>query len=116
MLPAPEFALERAARFGDKPALVDRYDLSSLRLVGCGAAPLGAEVEQRCADRLGCQVVQGLGLTEGTRAVAIGPPDAPAAARPADCWMAPRPGSSTPTAAATSARAGPASCGCVGPR
>jgi acyl-CoA synthetase (AMP-forming)/AMP-acid ligase II len=77
MLPAPEFALERAARFGDKPALVDRYDLSSLRLVGCGAAPLGAEVEQRCADRLGCQVVQGLGLTEGTCAVAIGPPDAP---------------------------------------
>jgi acyl-CoA synthetase (AMP-forming)/AMP-acid ligase II len=57
--------------------MVDDYDLSSLRLLGCGAAPLGADVEQRCADRLGCQVVQGFGMTEGTAALAIVPPDAP---------------------------------------
>jgi acyl-CoA synthetase (AMP-forming)/AMP-acid ligase II len=57
--------------------MVDDYDLSSLRLLGCGAAPLGADVEQRCADRLGCQVVQGFGMTEGTAAFAITPPDAP---------------------------------------
>jgi acyl-CoA synthetase (AMP-forming)/AMP-acid ligase II len=57
--------------------MVDDYDLSSLRLLGCGAAPLGADVEQRCADRVGCQVVQGFGMTEGTAALAIVPPDAP---------------------------------------
>ncbi|HEY4727508.1 MAG TPA: AMP-binding protein, partial [Actinomycetes bacterium] len=57
--------------------LVDRYDLSSLRIVGCGAAPLGAEVEQRCADRLGCVVAQGFGMTEGAATFAIAPLDAP---------------------------------------
>ena len=57
--------------------MVADYDLSSLRLLGCGAAPLGADVEQRCADRLGCPVIQGFGMTEGTAALAIVPPDAP---------------------------------------
>jgi acyl-CoA synthetase (AMP-forming)/AMP-acid ligase II len=57
--------------------LVDAYDLSSLRLLGCGAAPLGAEVEQRCADRLGCVVAQGFGMTEGAATFAIAPLDAP---------------------------------------
>jgi acyl-CoA synthetase (AMP-forming)/AMP-acid ligase II len=57
--------------------MVDAYDLSSLRLLGCGAAPLGADVEQRCADRLGCPVIQGFGMTEGTGALAIVPPAAP---------------------------------------
>ena len=57
--------------------LVDDYDLSSLRFLGCGAAPLGAEVEQRCADRLGCQVAQGFGMTEGAATFAIAPLDAP---------------------------------------
>ena len=57
--------------------LVDDYDLSSLRFLGCGAAPLGAEVEQRCADRLGCQVAQGFGMTEGAATFAIAPLDTP---------------------------------------
>src|SRR4029453_18572167 len=57
--------------------MVDHYDLSSLRLLGCGAAPLGADVDQRCTDRLGCQVIQGFGMTEGTAALAIVPPGAP---------------------------------------
>jgi acyl-CoA synthetase (AMP-forming)/AMP-acid ligase II len=57
--------------------LVDRYELSSLRLVGCGAAPLSGEVEQRCADRLGCVVAQGFGMTEATCCIAISPFDAP---------------------------------------
>jgi len=57
--------------------MVDGYDLSSLRLLGCGAAPLGADVEQRCADRLGCEVVQGFGMTESSAVLAIVPPDAP---------------------------------------
>ena len=57
--------------------LVDDYDLSSLQFVGCGAAPLGAEVEQRCADRLGCRVAQGFGMTEGAATFAIAPLDTP---------------------------------------
>jgi acyl-CoA synthetase (AMP-forming)/AMP-acid ligase II len=47
-----------------KHPLVDRYDMSSLKWVSCGAAPLGSEVEQACADRLGCVVGQGWGMTE----------------------------------------------------
>jgi acyl-CoA synthetase (AMP-forming)/AMP-acid ligase II len=47
-----------------KHPLVDRYDTSSLEWILCGAAPLGAEVEQACADRIGCLVGQGWGMTE----------------------------------------------------
>jgi acyl-CoA synthetase (AMP-forming)/AMP-acid ligase II len=49
-----------------KHPLVDRYDLSSLELVFSGAAPLGAELERACADRLGCRVAQGYGMTESS--------------------------------------------------
>ncbi|MFQ5503914.1 MAG: 4-coumarate--CoA ligase family protein [Planctomycetota bacterium] len=44
--------------------LVDEYDLSSLRMISSGAAPLGMDVAQRCSERLNCPVVQGYGLTE----------------------------------------------------
>lgn len=44
--------------------LVHRFDLSSVKSITVGAAPLGAELSQRCAARLGCEVVQGYGLTE----------------------------------------------------
>ena len=54
-----------------KHPAVDRYDLSSLRWVGCGAAPLGAELQEACARRLGRPVVQGYGMTEVTAGVAI---------------------------------------------
>jgi acyl-CoA synthetase (AMP-forming)/AMP-acid ligase II len=47
-----------------KHPVVDRYDMSSLEWVACGAAPLGGEVEQACADRIGCLVGQGWGMTE----------------------------------------------------
>ena len=47
-----------------KHPLVDRFDLSSLYLVFSGAAPLAAELEAACAARLGCEVVQGYGMTE----------------------------------------------------
>jgi acyl-CoA synthetase (AMP-forming)/AMP-acid ligase II len=47
-----------------KHPLVDRYDMSSLEWIMCGAAPLGGEIEQACADRLGCSVGQGWGMTE----------------------------------------------------
>jgi acyl-CoA synthetase (AMP-forming)/AMP-acid ligase II len=47
-----------------KHPLVDKFDLSSLEFVGSGAAPLSAELERACAERLGCRVQQGYGLTE----------------------------------------------------
>lgn len=47
-----------------KHPLVDKYDLSNLNLILSGAAPLSAEVSTACAERLGCVIKQGYGLTE----------------------------------------------------
>jgi len=47
-----------------KSPVVDEHDLSSLDYITSGAAPLGEEVAHACADRLGCLVKQGYGLTE----------------------------------------------------
>ena len=45
---------------------VSEYDLSSLEWLGCGAAPLDAGLQQACAERIGCPVGQGYGMTEVT--------------------------------------------------
>jgi acyl-CoA synthetase (AMP-forming)/AMP-acid ligase II len=47
-----------------KHPAVDERDLSSVEIVMSGAAPLGAELAERVAERLGCTVIQGYGLTE----------------------------------------------------
>ena len=47
-----------------KHPLVDKHDLSALRVVVSGAAPLSADLSEACAARLGCAVTQGYGLTE----------------------------------------------------
>jgi acyl-CoA synthetase (AMP-forming)/AMP-acid ligase II len=47
-----------------KQPVVDRYDLSSLRVITAAAAPLGGELAQACAARLGCTVKQAFGMTE----------------------------------------------------
>ena len=47
-----------------KHPVVDQYDVSSLRKVFSGAAPLGGELAQEAAGRIGCAVVQGYGMTE----------------------------------------------------
>ncbi|MGE0219519.1 AMP-binding protein, partial [Mycolicibacterium sp.] len=47
-----------------KHPLVDSYDLSSLNVVMSGAAPLDAELGHAVAERLGCKVVQGYGMSE----------------------------------------------------
>lgn len=44
--------------------LVDQFDLSSVKVLGSGAAPLGAEMEAAVAARLDCLVGQGYGMTE----------------------------------------------------
>jgi acyl-CoA synthetase (AMP-forming)/AMP-acid ligase II len=47
-----------------KHPMVDKYDLSPLRFIMSGAAPLDADLELACAGRLDCDVMQGWGLTE----------------------------------------------------
>ena len=47
-----------------KHPIVDKYDLSRLRFINSGAAPLGRELAQAAAQRLDCYVAQGYGLTE----------------------------------------------------
>ncbi|WP_197367612.1 SDR family NAD(P)-dependent oxidoreductase, partial [Streptomyces clavuligerus] len=43
---------------------VDRYDLSSLRIILSGGAPLAPEIADACARRTGAVVRQGFGMTE----------------------------------------------------
>lgn len=47
-----------------KHPVVADFNLSSLRQVLSGAAPLGAEVAAEASARIGCEVVQGYGMTE----------------------------------------------------
>ena len=47
-----------------KHPLVENFDLSSLKQVFSGAAPLGAELAQEASDRIACEVVQVYGMTE----------------------------------------------------
>jgi len=58
-----------------KHPLVDEFDLSAVRQIFSGAAPLGAELAGAASSRIGCEVAQGYGLTETspvTHATAIG--------------------------------------------
>jgi acyl-CoA synthetase (AMP-forming)/AMP-acid ligase II len=76
---------------------VTGYDLSSLRVITSGAAPLGAAAATECARRLGCRVKQAYGMTEfgggthivpdtgGGPASSIGPLLPGAEARVVDC-------------------------------
>lgn len=47
-----------------KQPMVDDYDLSSIKQIFSGAAPLGADLATEAAERVGCDVVQGYGMTE----------------------------------------------------
>ena len=47
-----------------KHPLVERFDLSSLRVIFCGAAPLGGSLQRACEERLKVPVRQGFGMTE----------------------------------------------------
>jgi acyl-CoA synthetase (AMP-forming)/AMP-acid ligase II len=53
--------------------LVDRFDLSSIAVIGCGGAPPGAELTRAVAERLGCLVAEGYGITEFGPMVAVSP-------------------------------------------
>jgi 4-coumarate--CoA ligase len=47
-----------------KHPMVDSYDLSALERMISGAAPLSAELGLEAGKRLGCEVMQGYGMTE----------------------------------------------------
>ncbi len=57
-----------------KHPLVDSYDLSSLRQIFSGAAPLSAELALEAGARVGCEVVQGYGMTEMSPVSHLTPP------------------------------------------
>ena len=58
-----------------KHPAVDSRDLSSLRTIMSGAAPLGAELAEQVAERIGCKVIQGYGLTETSPVTHVIRPD-----------------------------------------
>jgi acyl-CoA synthetase (AMP-forming)/AMP-acid ligase II len=60
-----------------KHPAVDGHDLSSLHLIMSGAAPLGPELAEACAERIGCTVVQGYGLTETSPVTHVTPDAGP---------------------------------------
>jgi acyl-CoA synthetase (AMP-forming)/AMP-acid ligase II len=53
--------------------LVDAYDLKSIEFIGCGAAPMGCELADKVAARLGCTVGQGYGMTESSGVISCAP-------------------------------------------
>ncbi len=75
--------LYRAETFSAVPTIlsmlldidVDGSDISSLRYVICGAAPLSVELFKRFEAHTGMKILEGYGLTEGAVASAINPKD-----------------------------------------
>ncbi len=49
-----------------KHPVVDAYDLSAVKWIMSGAAPLGEEAAVACQERIGCRIFQGYGLTEAS--------------------------------------------------
>ncbi len=56
-----------------KHPVVDNYDLSSLRIIMSGAAPLGEALAGEAAKRIGCKVAQGYGMTEASPVTHLAP-------------------------------------------
>src|SRR5882724_13352301 len=58
-----------------KDPLVDNYDLSSLKMIFSGAAPLGEDLSKACMKRIGCGIRQGYGMTETSPVTHSSPAD-----------------------------------------
>jgi acyl-CoA synthetase (AMP-forming)/AMP-acid ligase II len=58
-----------------KNPIVDNYDLSSLKMIFSGAAPLGADLSVACMKRVGCSIRQGYGMTETSPVTHSSPPN-----------------------------------------
>ena len=57
LVPPLVLALSRAPQVAD-------HDLSALRMIHCGAAPLADDIARACSERLDCQIRYGYGMTE----------------------------------------------------
>ena len=64
-----------------KHPLVAEYDLSSIHTILSGAAPLDGALAEAVADRLGCRMLQGYGMTEASPVSHLIPRDAPEISR-----------------------------------
>lgn len=62
-----------------KHPMVDDYDLSGVKQIFSGAAPLGGELGEACATRLGAVMTQGYGMTELSPVSHATPLDSPRA-------------------------------------
>ncbi len=58
-----------------KDPIIDNYDLSSLKMIFSGAAPLGADLSRECMARIGCGIRQGYGMTETSPVTHSSPAD-----------------------------------------
>lgn len=56
-----------------KQPIVDKYDLSSLKIITSAAAPLGNELTLECEQRLNCIIKQAYGLTETSPMTHVNP-------------------------------------------
>ena len=54
--------------------IIDNYDLSSLKMIFSGAAPLGVDLSRACMQRIGCGIRQGYGMTETSPVTHSSPP------------------------------------------
>lgn len=70
VVPPALLALVNQPRLGE-------FDLSSLRFIMSGAAPLPMEVARQAKDRLRCVVMQGYGMTESSPITNVNPVDTP---------------------------------------
>jgi acyl-CoA synthetase (AMP-forming)/AMP-acid ligase II len=58
-----------------KDPAIEKYDLSSLKMIFSGAAPLGAELSLECMKRIHCGIRQGYGMTETSPVTHSSPAD-----------------------------------------
>jgi acyl-CoA synthetase (AMP-forming)/AMP-acid ligase II len=70
VVPPALLALVNQPRIGE-------FDLSSLRFIMSGAAPLPMEVARQATDKLKCVVMQGYGMTESSPITNVNPIDSP---------------------------------------
>src|SRR2546421_8282589 len=55
--------------------IIAKYDLSSLKMIFSGAAPLGESLSRACMKRVGCGIRQGYGMTETSPVTHSSPAD-----------------------------------------
>jgi acyl-CoA synthetase (AMP-forming)/AMP-acid ligase II len=72
-----------------KHPVVDQYDLSSLRLIVCGAAPVGPEVARDASRRVKCKLGQGYGMTEASPVTHLSPTHNPDFIQASAGWVVP---------------------------